>query len=394
MRHSQKKAQKKAAKDAEAERQKALRAQRELAAFGETHKPRKGKLSEPEIWWRDHYQWLENSGYLLRPRYAPDWTPSWEGTKKEWFECEDGRAAEFPTIILDGTRLSDGAYVALKLVQKSDHPLERDIGQLFSSEPLVGESANHCIPIYDVLLVPEDEDRVILVMPLLGEYSEPPFDTIGEAVECFRQLFEGLQFMHKHRVAHRDCTSRNIMMDTSVYVDAFHPATPIMKRDFSGYARFRTRTQRPPRYFLIDFGLSRRYDHSIAKPLEVPIWGADKEVPEFQNSNDPCDPFATDVFYIGNAIRNYFVDLNHGFDFIQPLIADMVQQDPSKRPTMDEVVKRFDTIRAGLRSWKLRSRVVDKRESVFEGVIRGTSHWIRRIGFVVRGVPAVPRRSS
>jgi len=184
------------------------------------------------------------------------------------------------------------------------------------------------------------------------------------------------------------------MMDTSVYVDAFHPATPLMKRDFSGYARFRTRTQRPPRYFLIDFGLSRHYDHSIAKPMEVPIWGADKEVPEFQNSNDPCDPFATDVFYIGNAIKKDFVDLNHGFDFIQPLIADMVQQDPSKRPTMDEVVKRFDSIRAGLRSWKLRSRVVDIRENTLDGVIRGTSHWMRRIGFVARGVPAVPTRSS
>ncbi|KAF8838516.1 hypothetical protein BDN67DRAFT_868282, partial [Paxillus ammoniavirescens] len=149
-----------------------------------------GKLSDPEFWWRDHYQWLEKSGYLLRPRYAPDWTPSWEGTKKEWFACEDGRAAQFATRILDGTRLSDGAYVALKLVQKSDHPLEHDIGRLFSSEPLVGESANHCIPIYDVLLVPEDEDHVILVMPLLRDYRQPPFDTIGETVECFRQLFE------------------------------------------------------------------------------------------------------------------------------------------------------------------------------------------------------------
>jgi len=181
---------------------------------------------------------------------------------------------------------------------------------------------------------------------------------------------------------------------SSLYVDAFHPVVPSMKRDYSGDARFRTRTQRPPKYFLIDFGLSRRYDHSVAKPLEVPIWGGDKHVPEFQNSNAPCDPFPTDVFYLGNAIKNDFVDPNFGFDFIQPLIADMVQQDPSKRPTMDEVVKRFDTIQAGLRSWKLRSRVVDKRESVLEGVIRGTSHWIRRIGFVARGVPAVPRRSS
>lgn len=55
-------------------------------------------------------------------------------------------------------------------------------------------SANHCVPVYDVLSVPDEEDRVIIVMPLLQEYLRPPFGTIGEAVECFRQLFEvGLQ---------------------------------------------------------------------------------------------------------------------------------------------------------------------------------------------------------
>lgn len=51
-------------------------------------------------------------------------------------------------------------------------------------------SANHCVPVYDTLPVPEEEDRVIIVMPLLQDYLRPPFNTIGEAVECFRQLLE------------------------------------------------------------------------------------------------------------------------------------------------------------------------------------------------------------
>ena len=51
-------------------------------------------------------------------------------------------------------------------------------------------SANHCVPVYDVLPVPDEEDMVIIVMPLLQDYLRPPFGTIGEAVECFRQLFE------------------------------------------------------------------------------------------------------------------------------------------------------------------------------------------------------------
>ena len=100
------------------------------------------------------------------------------------------------------------------------------------------------------------------------------------------------------------------MMDANnLYIDAFHPVHPMMKRDFSGHARFRKRTQRPPKYYLIDFGLSRRYDPSITTPLEMPIWGGDKGVPEFQDSNEPRDPFATDVFYIGNAIKTEFLEV-------------------------------------------------------------------------------------
>jgi len=100
------------------------------------------------------------------------------------------------------------------------------------------------------------------------------------------------------------------MMDpASFYIDAFHPVNPKMKRDFSGHARFRTRTSGSPKYLLIDFGLSRRYDPSIVEPKEIPIWGADKEVPEFQNSNEPCNPFPTDVFYVGNMIRKDFIEV-------------------------------------------------------------------------------------
>ncbi|KAG6375652.1 hypothetical protein JVT61DRAFT_3222 [Boletus reticuloceps] len=66
------------------------------------------------------------------------------------------------------------------------------------------------------------------------------------------------------------------------------------------------------------------------------------------------------------------------FEFMKPLIASMIQ-----------VVARFDEIRRGLSRRKLRSRVVDVDEDLFERVVRTTSHWKRRIGFVARGIPAI-----
>ena len=35
-----------------------------------------------------------------------------------------------------------------------------------------------------------------------------------------------------------------------------------------------------------------------------------------------------------------------GFEFLRPLVDDMTQADPSKRPTMDEVVERFNQVRS------------------------------------------------
>jgi hypothetical protein len=46
------------------------------------------------------------------------------------------------------------------------------------------------VPVLEVLQDLEDEDLQLMVMPFLRPYDEPRFDTFGEAVECFRQLFE------------------------------------------------------------------------------------------------------------------------------------------------------------------------------------------------------------
>lgn len=70
-----------------------------LLGFGDTSKVlEEGRLYEPEIFWRDHYLWLQDKGYLLRPRYHPDWVASWKGdpTKLHFF-CEDGQPSHVST---------------------------------------------------------------------------------------------------------------------------------------------------------------------------------------------------------------------------------------------------------------------------------------------------------
>ena len=48
------------------------------------------ELRDREVFWRDHYDWLKERGYLLRPRYRPGWVASWIGTDIKFPEkCED-----------------------------------------------------------------------------------------------------------------------------------------------------------------------------------------------------------------------------------------------------------------------------------------------------------------
>jgi hypothetical protein len=97
--------------------------------------------------------------------------------------------------MMDATRISDGAYVTLKSIKPSIHPYEAEIGTYLSSEPLASDPKNHCVPIYEVLEVPDVEDTILLVMPLLRRYDRPPLQTVGESVDFFQQIFEVYSYL-------------------------------------------------------------------------------------------------------------------------------------------------------------------------------------------------------
>jgi hypothetical protein len=132
--------------------------------------------------------------------------------------------------------------------------------------------------------------------------------------------------MHENKVAHRfvafsphihplnmiisDCTAGNIMLDPSnMYPESFHPADMNRSKDFRRKAKWYSRTRRPTKYLLIDFGLSRRYDPADGPPLDKPYKGGDKSAPEHQDTERLCNPFPTDVYYLGNLVREEFMQV-------------------------------------------------------------------------------------
>ncbi|KAF7312487.1 Protein kinase domain-containing protein [Mycena indigotica] len=127
---------------------------------------------------------LEDAGYRLRPKFQPGYIPHPDSPSYE------ERATHIRPTIMDATRISDGRLVILKAVSTRVHPHEVEIARLFSSPPLSEDPRNHCVPILDVLQDPDDADIQILVMPRLLSMRQPLYETVGEVVDAFRQIFE------------------------------------------------------------------------------------------------------------------------------------------------------------------------------------------------------------
>ena len=199
-------------------------------------------------------------------------------------------------------------------------------------------------------------------------------------------------------------------MDGSMYLDPWHPCDRNYRRNnVCVRAKHLSRTECPPKYYFIDFGISRRYDPEDKAPLEPPIRGGDKSVPEFMEDIDiPRNPFQTDIYYAGNLIVSGVMKVNKdisplpaiahtpqeykGFDFMWPPLLAMVQKDPAKRPTIDEVVNRFAEIRNKLGPLKLRARVGPRDESF--GAVRDFAHLFTTIQYTLKGISPVPTRGS
>ena len=96
---------------------------------------------------------------------------------------------------MDATRRRDGKQVMLKKIFPNEGPHELIITQLFSSPQFARDPRNHCVPLLDVLEMPQSGQK-LLVMPFLRPFNNPRFQTFDEFVVFFSQICEVRYFQH------------------------------------------------------------------------------------------------------------------------------------------------------------------------------------------------------
>jgi hypothetical protein len=90
---------------------------------------------------------------------------------------------------MDGIRIQDHKQVMFKKVLHEEGPHELYIANLFSSPSLRDDPSNHCVPLLEVIELPQNGEK-LMVMPFLRPFNNPPFQTYGEFVAFFMQICE------------------------------------------------------------------------------------------------------------------------------------------------------------------------------------------------------------
>lgn len=93
--------------------------------------------------------------------------------------------------MIDAIRIYDSKPVVLKRTFKhAVNGEEAKLTKYFFSPPIRDDPNNHCVPLLDVMDIPDDEGFEILVIPLLRPFDSPRFDTVGECIDLFQQIFK------------------------------------------------------------------------------------------------------------------------------------------------------------------------------------------------------------
>jgi hypothetical protein len=78
---------------------------RNIDTYIEPNDREAGTLVMTERWWRERYDEIAELGYKLRPRYHPQWQPSWVTSGKSFYSVEDGQAT-IVRVVVFSLRLS------------------------------------------------------------------------------------------------------------------------------------------------------------------------------------------------------------------------------------------------------------------------------------------------
>jgi hypothetical protein len=174
----------------------------------------------------------------------------------------------------------------------------------------------------------------------------------------------------------------------------FHPVKDLLLHDIITPAPVIPRRDVGVKYYYVDYGISSYFPTGPEPRLVLGRDGRDQDVPELSDEV-PYDPFKVDIFTIGNVLGLEFCNVSFfppvssrcltssqsytNLDFLKPLVVYMSRPDPSRRPSAEEALQQWRTIRGEIGFIRQHWRLRDKAEPFTYGLILDIFYVVRSI---------------
>ncbi|GJE86787.1 kinase-like domain-containing protein [Phanerochaete sordida] len=196
-------------------------------------------------------------------------------------------------------------------------------------------SDNHALPLLDTI---EFEDITFGLFPMSGfslatTYKSWAQNSVGDVVNMIMQALEGLAFLHRHGIAHRDAFPSNFLVQWQP--ESMALGAPCVSQ---------------PRVYLIDFECAVAFPDGcpseervcVGYPLAGSLEGCPLDeycrgVPPEVESGRPYDPFKLDVWQLGTGLS----DLRTTIPEIDEALLAMINPEAATRVTASRALERL-----------------------------------------------------
>ncbi|KAJ7767273.1 hypothetical protein B0H16DRAFT_1789366 [Mycena metata] len=308
-------------------------------------------LTEEEQLWASFQPFLEEQGYMLRPRYKPGWIAACISAKGE----DTSRFEDSIPVwgaVLNAKRMSDGADVVLKIVQTTS--MEVSIATFLTNCP---GAEKHTLPCLDLVPMPGDPHKSFMVSPRMRSCTSlfPSIVTARDFHEFLRQMLEGLVFLHDNNIAHGGIDERHMVLDASRLIPGgFHFANPSTSDGITHLLQYtgnqsaphyKTRTEAGPmKYYFIGFGGSIQFPSRDARELVTGVCrGYRRDLIPETSDTVPYDPFKVDVWSVADVVVGT-LKCYSGLDYLVPFVRKLRHRDPARRPDALNALKLFQNL--------------------------------------------------
>ncbi|PPQ72580.1 hypothetical protein CVT24_005089 [Panaeolus cyanescens] len=222
----------------------------------------------------------------------------------------------------------DGNDLMVRLISGSEPSDELRIWQRLHSPALKNHPRNRAIPVLEFV---EFDGLIFIVMPRWGSLRKNDFGTAEEVLNMAESILDFVDFLHEHRIVHRDLDSQNMAMN-------------VVNNENWDYSTG-NHDPKHARYAVIDFGFSLIYPYETKLDSVTTTLRYGWETGEVQ---PPRNPFKLEAYRVVERLQFNVRVVEKFIPEIGPFFDDILSAHEADRPFAAEVLRRFRELKASL----------------------------------------------